>query len=57
MISGGTWRSLDMVGVEKGARKSWILALMSSSESNLNFFIHSSRIHLDLLRTESCVMC
>lgn len=30
VMSGGTWRSLDMVGVEKGARESWVLALMSS---------------------------
>lgn len=30
-----------MVGVEKGARESWVLALMSASKSNLNFFIHS----------------
>lgn len=46
-----------MVGVEKGGRESWVLALMSSSESNLNFFIHSSRIHLDLLRMEFRVVC
>lgn len=57
MTSGGTRRSLDMVGVEKGGRESWVLALMSSSESNLNFFIHSSRIHLDLLRMEFRVVC